>query len=75
MSDLFETQDEVSQLDCIKYAQTLVGTSVKPVPSTVRTDCSLRVTLGAILINNESEHAVVQLRFGKLKSKHNAWLR
>ena len=32
MSDLFETQDEVSQLDCIKYAQTLVGTSVKPVP-------------------------------------------
>jgi hypothetical protein len=32
MSDLFETQHEVTEGDCIAYAQNLVGTSVKPVP-------------------------------------------
>ncbi len=32
MSDLFETQNEVTQADCIAYAQNLVGTSVEPVP-------------------------------------------
>ena len=31
MSDLFQTQKEVTQGDCIAYAQTLMGTSVKPV--------------------------------------------
>jgi len=32
MSDLFDTQHEVTEDDCIAYAQNLVGTSVKPVP-------------------------------------------
>lgn len=32
MSDLFETQNEVTQDDCVAYAGSLVGTSVKPVP-------------------------------------------
>lgn len=32
MSDLFETQDEVTQDDCVAFAQNLVKSSVKPVP-------------------------------------------
>ena len=32
MSDLFETQDEVTQDDCDTYAQNLVKSSVTPVP-------------------------------------------
>lgn len=32
MSDLFETQNEVTQGECVAYAQDLVGTSVRPVP-------------------------------------------
>src|ERR1700722_15367985 len=32
MSDLFETQDEVTQDDCDAYAQILVKSSVTPVP-------------------------------------------
>ena len=31
MSDLFETQNEVTQNDCVAYAQDLVGTAVRPV--------------------------------------------
>lgn len=32
MSDLFETQNEVTQDDCVAYAQNLAKTSVKPMP-------------------------------------------
>jgi len=32
MSDLVETQNEVTQDDYVAYAQDLVGSSVKPVP-------------------------------------------
>ncbi len=32
MSDLFKTQNEVTQDDCVAYAQNLVGTSMEPVP-------------------------------------------
>lgn len=32
MSDLFETQNEISQIECVTYAQNLVGSSVEPVP-------------------------------------------
>lgn len=32
MSDLFETQHEVTQDDCLKYAQNLMKSSVHPVP-------------------------------------------
>lgn len=31
MSDLFETQNEVTMDDCVKYAQNLVNSSVSPV--------------------------------------------
>ena len=32
MSDLFETQNEISQIECVTHAQNLVGSSVEPVP-------------------------------------------
>lgn len=49
MSDLFETQNEVTQDDCLKYAQILVKGSVSPVPWQGYHSYTLLSALGVIV--------------------------